>query len=220
MGALLGPVLPYLPDVGWGLLYTLGLWAAGSAAALLLGFLVVTLWHFGGPAVRAPIAAAVGVVRGTPFLIQLFLLYYGGPFIGLDLDPMPAGLLGLAVYGGAYVSEILRGGLEAVPRAHLEAAALLGLSRSQAYRRILLPEIGLLVLPAMVNMAVVLLKETAVLSVVTVPELTLAVTAMGAATYAYAQAAFVLALAYWALTEATGHLGRWAERRAARLRLA
>lgn len=216
----LRPVLPYLPDILWGLLHTLWLWVAGSLAALVVGFLVVTLWHFGGRAVRVPIAAAVGVVRGTPFLIQLFLLYYGGPFIGLDLDPMPAGLLGLAIYGGAYVSEILRGGLEAVPRAHLEAAALLGLSRGQAYRRILLPEIGLLVLPAMVNMAVVLLKETAVLSVVTVPELTLAVTAMGAATYAYAQAAFVLALAYWGLTEATGHLGRWAERRAARLRLA
>ncbi|MBV9749079.1 MAG: ABC transporter permease subunit [Acetobacteraceae bacterium] len=216
----LAPIVPFLPDILQGLLNTLGLWVAGSVLALVLGLLLAVARHFGGTLVRAPVTTAVGVVRATPFLIQLFLLYYGGPFIGLSLDPIPAGLLGLGIYGGAYVAEILRGGLEAVPRGHLEAASCLGLSRAQAYRRIVLPEIGLLVLPAMINMAIVLLKETAVLSVVTVPELTMAVTAMGAATFAYAQAAFLLALAYWALTEATGHLGRWIEARAGRLRLA
>ena len=158
--------------------------------------------------------------RGTPFLVQLFLLYFGGPYAGLSLDALPAGLLALSVYGGAYFSEVFRAGFEAVPRGHVEAAECAGFSRAQIVRRILLPEMAMLVLPASVNTAVSLLKDTAVLSVITVPELTLTVSALGTEFYAFVEALFLLALGYWGLVEIAAWLGRLAERRLARFRFA
>jgi polar amino acid transport system permease protein len=160
------------------------------------------------------------VLRGTPFLIQLFLLYFGGPFMGLSLDPAPAGLLGLAVYGAAYFSEIFRAGFEAVPRGHVEAAECVGLGRFQIVRRILVPEMTMLVLPACTNMAIILLKETAILSTITVPELTFTVSNIGTENYAFVEAFFVLALVYWGLVELSGRLSRFAESRLSKFRFA
>ena len=209
-----------LPDILSGLGLTIYMWLAGSALAPFLGLAVALARRFGPAWVDRPLWAVVEVIRGTPFLVQIFLLYYGGPFIGLTLDPTPAGLLGLTVYGAAYFSEIFRGGLIAVPTGHVEAALCVGLGRGQIIRRILLPEMTLLVLPASVNMFVVLLKETAVLSIITVPELTMQVTAFGSANFLFIQSATVLALGYWGLTELTGHVGRRLEGRLDRFRLA
>jgi len=105
---------------------TLGTWSAGALAALLLGFVVALMRRFGHPALNFVLGQYVELIRGTPFLIQLFLLYYGGPYIGLMLDPVPAGILGLALYGAAYFSEVFRAGFEAVPIGHVEAAQCLG----------------------------------------------------------------------------------------------
>ncbi len=209
-----------LPEIVDGLGLTIFMWLAGSLLSPVLGLGVALARRFGPGWVDRPLWAYVEVIRGTPFLVQMFLLYYGGPFIGLDLDPTTAGLLGLTVYGAAYFSEILRGGLIAVPKGHVEAALCVGLDRGQIIRRILLPEMTLLVLPASVNMFVVLLKETAVLSIITVPELTMAVTGFGSANFAFTQSALVLAICYWSLTEITGRVGRGLERRLDRFRIA
>jgi polar amino acid transport system permease protein len=209
-----------LPDILQGMAVTMLMWLPGSALAMALGLAVAILRHYGGPVLDRALQLLFGVVRGTPFLVQIFLLYYGGPFVGLDLEAPAAGLIGLSVYGAAYFAEIIRGGFAAVPRGHLEAARCVGLTRAQTLRRILLPEVALLILPASVNMLVVLMKETAVLSIITVPELTAAVTGIASLHFAYAEGAFVLALAYWALTELTGRGGRVLERRLHRFRLA
>ena len=195
---------------------TLLIWLGGALAAVALGFLVAIGRRYGPPALDAALRVYVDLIRGTPFLIQLFLLYYGGPFIGLSMDPVPAGLLGLAVYGAAYFSEIFRTGFEAVPRGHIEAAECLGLSRVQIVKRILIPEMTMLVLPPAVNMVIVLLKETAVLSIITVPELTFQVSSLGSEKYAFVEAMFLLACFYWALVEVCGNLGRMAEARLSR----
>ena len=160
----------------------------------------------------------VDVLRGTPFLIQIFLLYYGGPLIGLSLDPVPAGLLGLTVYGAAYFSEIFRSGFDAIPAGHIEAAECVGLSRSQIVWRILLPEMTMLVLPPTFNMAILLIKETAILSIITVPELTLTVSAIGSQQYAFVESLFLLALFYWGLVEIASWLGHLAEQKLSRFR--
>ncbi len=195
---------------------TLLVWLGGAVVAILLGFLVAIGRRYGPAALDATLRAYVELIRGTPFLIQLFLLYYGGPFIGLTMEPVPAGLLGLAVYGAAYFSEIFRAGFEAVPRGHIEAAECLGLSRVQTVKRIMIPEMTMLVLPPGVNMAIVLLKETAVLSIITVPELTFQVSSLGSQNYAFVEALFLLACFYWALVEICGNLGRMAEARLSR----
>ncbi len=203
--ASMGPELVHAAGV------TLSTWLGGALAALVLGFVVAVLRRY-GPAFLSPILRFyVELMRGTPFLIQLFLLYYGGPFIGISLDPLPAGLLGLAVYGAAYFSEIFRAGFEAVPRGHVEAGECLGLTRSQIVLRIMLPEMTMLILPATVNMLVIMLKETALLSIITVPELTFKISQIGSANYAFVEALFLLACVYWGLVELCGYLGHVAE---------
>ena len=195
-------------------------WLGGAVVAVALGFLVALGRRYGPRALNAVLAAYVELIRGTPFLIQLFLLYYGGPFIGLSLDPVPAGLLGLSVYGAAYFSEIFRAGFEAVPLGHVEAAQCLGLTRAQIVRRILIPEMTMLVLPPTVNMVIVLMKETAVLSIITVPELTFTISNIGSANYAFVESLVLLACFYWGLVELCARLGRVAEKRLTRFRFA
>jgi polar amino acid transport system permease protein len=216
----LGLIRDSLPDIVQGLAMTMLMWLPGAVLAMAGGLLVAIARHYGGPVIDRALQYLFGIVRGTPFLVQIFLLYYGGPFIGLDLDAPTAGLIGLSVYGTAYFAEILRGGLAAVPRGHIEAASCVGLTRGQTLRRVLLPELALLILPASVNMLIVLMKETAILSIITVPELTATITGIASLHFAYAEGAFMLALCYWALTEFTGRLGRLLEFRLQRFRLA
>ena len=215
-----GLVATKLPDIFSALGVTVYVWLASLVGAVALGFLVAVGRRYGPRWLDGILLAYVEVFRGTPFLVQLFLLYFGGPYAGLSLDALPAGLLALSVYGGAYFSEVFRAGFEAVPRGHVEAAECAGLSRAQIVRRILLPEMAVLVLPATVNLAVSLLKDTAVLSVITVPELTLTVSALGTEFYAFVEALFLLALGYWGLVEIAAALGRFAEAKLARFRFA
>ncbi len=192
---------------------TLSTWLFGALAALVLGFVVAIARRYGPQFLNQILRAYVELMRGTPFLIQLFLLYYGGPFIGISLDPIPAGLLGLSVYGAAYFSEIFRAGFEAVPRGHIEAGECLGLTRTQIVVRIMLPEMTMLILPASVNMMIIMLKETAVLSFITVPELTFKISQIGSANYAFVESLFLLACIYWGLVELCSYLGYLAERK-------
>jgi polar amino acid transport system permease protein len=209
-----------LPEILQALGVTLFVWVVGLIGACLLGFLVAVARRYGPRRLDWALGAYVEVFRGTPFLIQLFLLYFGGPYVGLSLEPVPAGLLGLSVYGAAYFSEIFRAGFEAVPKGHVEAGECVGLSRAQIVRRILLPEMTMLVLPAAVNMAIALLKETAVMQVISVPELTSVVGNIGTEYYAFVEAFFLLALFYWGLVEICGWLGRISETRLSRFRFA
>ena len=209
-----------LPDVLAAAGVTIAVWAVSAALGIGLGFGVALARRFGPPWLDLVLKAYVEVMRGSPFLVQLFLLYFGGPFVGLSLDPVPAGVLALTLYGGAYYSEIVRGGFAAVPAGHVEAAACLGFTRAQTVRRVQIPEMAVLVLPALVNMTILLLKETAVLSVITVPELTLEISAIGSETYRFVEALSLLALFYWALVEACGGLGRLVEARLTRFRFA
>ena len=209
-----------LPDIFYALGVTLSVSIVSLIGAALLGFLVAVARRYGPRWLGFALGAYVEVFRGTPFLVQLYLLYFGGPYAGLSLDAIPAGLLALSVYGAAYFSEIFRAGFEAVPRGHVEAGECLGLGRAQIVTRILLPEMTMLVLPAAVNMAIILMKETAVLSVVTVPELTMTISAIGTEFYAFVECLFLLALFYWALTEVCAWLGRISEARLSRFRFA
>ncbi|NEJ70718.1 ABC transporter permease subunit [Rhizobium phaseoli] len=206
------------PAIVSGAGVTIMIWVFGTIAAAALGFLLAVGRQYGGLAVDKALGLIVAVLRGTPFLIQIFLVYYGGPFVGLSLDPLPAGLIGISIYGAAYFSEIFRSGFRAVPRGHIEAGECVGLTQGQIVRRILLPEMTMLVLPPSVNMAVILMKETAVLSIITVPELTATLSAIGSQQYAFVEALSALALFYWVLVEFTGRLGNLAETKLSRFR--
>ncbi|MBU2961244.1 amino acid ABC transporter permease [Citreicella sp. C3M06] len=210
-------ILAKLPQILSGLGVTILIWIAGTLAAAVLGFVIATLRRFGGRPVDVLLQLPIEVLRGTPFLVQIFLLYFGGPYIGLRLDPWVAGLLGISIYGAAYYAEIFRAGYQSVPPGHVEAAECVGLTRNQIITAILLPEMALLVMPPSINMAVILLKETALLSLITVPEMTMTVQAIGSQQYAFVEALVILALVYWALVELANWLGRLAERNLSKL---
>lgn len=212
-----------------GLFNTCVLWVVGSGLGAVLGFVIAVARRYGPWPIDWLLRVYVEVIRGTPFLVQAYLLYFGGPYlclalgtssVCLTLDPFEAGLLGLAVYGSAYYSELFRTGFEAIPRGHLEAAETVGLDRWQTLRRIVVPEMTMLVLPSMVNMTILMLKETAVLSIISVKELKFQVDIIGNRDYAFVESFTILALVYWALVEICGRLGRLAEARLSRYRFA
>ena len=215
-----GLIVASAPDIARGIGMTVLIWAVCVVLGLALGFLIAVARRYGGRAVNWLLFVPVEVIRGTPFLVQVFLLYYGGPFIGLSLDNLPAGIIALSIYAAAYYSELWRAGFDAIPKGHLEAADCVGMSPVQTMIRIILPEMTTLILPAMVNMTILMLKETAILSIISVPELTLTVSALGTQNYAFVESFTVLALIYWALVEICGATGRAAERRLAKYRFA
>ncbi|SAK56800.1 amino acid ABC transporter permease [Caballeronia hypogeia] len=205
-----------LPAIGAGFATTLGTWVAGVALGIVIGFCIALAQLFCGRWVRGALRVYIELFRGTPFLVQLFLLYYGGPSFGITLEPLTAGVVGLGLYGGAYFAEVFRSGFGAVPRGHLEAAACLGLTHWQAIWRIQIPQMLVLIVPALVNLIIVLSKETAVLSIVTVPELTFVLTGIGSATFAFVETLLALCVCYLVLVELASRAGMWVETRVTR----
>jgi cystine transport system permease protein len=123
--------------------------------------------------VRNAVTGYVEFMRGTPLLVQLFLIYYGGPQIGLTLEPLTAGIIGLGMNAGAYISEIFRGSIQSIPRGQMEAARSLGMGHWLAMRRIIWPQAFRHAVPALGSSFAALVKDTSLVSVITVGELLL-----------------------------------------------
>lgn len=209
-------ITDHLGDIGSGFLVTLGTWSSGVVLGITLGMLIAVAQLFGHTLVRAPLRLFIELIRSTPFLVQLFLVYYGGPAFGLSLDPIPAGILGLGVYGSVYFAEIFRSGFQSVARGQLEAADCLGITRLQCIWRIQLPQMLVIILPALINMITVLCKETAVLSIITIPELTMVLTGIGSETFAFVETLLMLCIGYLILVELCSRLGMFLESRVGR----
>ncbi len=167
--ALIGRIIPVFVQAAWTtvqislLSLALGLAVAALIAGLRLSHLAVL--RFLG-------AAYVSVFRGTPALIQIFLLYFGGPQIGIQLDPFAAGAIALGLNIGAYMAESIRGGVLSVDRGQMEAARSLGFGEGQSMCWIVLPQAAkLMIRPLGVN-AVALVKGTALVATISVVELT------------------------------------------------
>jgi polar amino acid transport system substrate-binding protein len=139
--------------------------AIAAGLAIALGRLYGPMW------LRYPLGWYVEIVRGTPLLLQLLVIFFLLPELGLALPALFAGILGLAINYSAYEAEIYRAGLQAIPRGQMEAALSLGMSRRLALRRIIIPQAFRLVIPPVMNDFIALFKDTAVCSVITVVEL-------------------------------------------------
>lgn len=209
-------LITYAPDLAHGFMLTVLAWAAALVLSLIVGSVLGLAAALTRGPVRGIITAYVGFFRGTPLLIQLFILYYGGPHFGLVLEAWSAGLLGLTLYGGAYATEIVRGGLQAIPPGQIEAARALGYTRWQTLRHVVAPQVLVPVMPPMTNNAVFLLKDTALLSVITVPEMTAQVTKMNIETFTFVEPYLALSVGYWILVEFAARMGRLIETRITR----
>lgn len=206
-------ILRYGPLLLDGFWTTLRLCLAACLLALGLGLVLALLLRAPLRILRVAVRAYVETMRGLPILVILFLLYYGGPSVGLLLDAEPVGILGLGFYGAAYFAEIFRAGFASIPRGQIEAARMLGLRRLQIVRRIELPQMAALVAPPATSQIIILVKESAVLSIIAVDELTKSATRMANETFAVVEPFLAIALLYWLLIEAISRGGQWLERR-------
>jgi His/Glu/Gln/Arg/opine family amino acid ABC transporter permease subunit len=163
--------LRYLPSLLRASVVTIVLSCLSMGLAVVLGVLIASGRVYGGRFMRVTLSAYVEVMRGTPILLQLFVLYYGLA-AAIRLPAFAAALLGLALNYAAYESEIYRGALEAIPVGQLEAARILGLSERQVLTLVRGPQAFRLALPPMTNDFVALLKDSSLVSVLTVLELT------------------------------------------------
>jgi His/Glu/Gln/Arg/opine family amino acid ABC transporter permease subunit len=160
--------LPYLLE-GAGL--TIGISTVAMVLATGLGLVLAALCQVPGPFARRLVAAYVEVFRNTPLLIQIFIVYFGLPQLGLKLSPFLSGLSALVLYAAAYNTEIFRAGLEAVPRGQLEAARSLGLSGAQTLGWIAVPQAVRISFPALGNNLVSLVKNSSLVSAIGMVEL-------------------------------------------------
>ena len=206
----LGPLL-------WaGLVFTIPLTLLSFAFGLVLG-LITALARLFGP---APLAAIfrfyVWIFRGTPLLVQLFVIFYGLPSIGILLDAFPAALIGFTLNVGAYSSEIVRAAISSVPRGQWEAAYSIGMSWSQVMRRTILPQATRVSVPPLSNTFISLVKDTSLAAAITVPELFQTAQRIVATTYEPLILYIEAALIYLALSSVLSSLQVRLERRFAR----
>ena len=168
-----------LDQRGWYFITTLvGGWpatvsvAAGSLVfALVFGLIVALLRMSRWRVVRVPAVAYIEFFRGTPALVQLFVIYFGLPDIGIEPSPLQAAIIGLGLNGAAYLAEIYRAGIESIHRGQMEAALSLGMTPARAMQYIVLPQAIRTMLPPITNFAIVLLKDTAIIFAIGVVEI-------------------------------------------------
>jgi polar amino acid transport system permease protein len=142
----------------------------------------------------------VSLVRGTPLLVQITFVFYALPEAGIVLDPIPTGIVALGFNYGAYMTEIFRAGIQAVPRGQTEAARALGMREGNVFRRIVLPQAVRIVTPAIGNEFIAMIKDSSLVSIITVQELLWRAETIGRNEFQTIPALVIAALAYWVLT--------------------
>jgi His/Glu/Gln/Arg/opine family amino acid ABC transporter permease subunit len=141
--------------------------------------------------------AYISIIRGTPLVVQLFIVFFGLPAIGIDLDPYPAAILALSLNVGGYAAEVVRAAILSVPRGQYEAATVIGMDYGQSMRRIILPQAARIAVPPLGNTLLSLIKDTALASLVLVPELFREAQVTAAATTDYLPLYVMAALYFW-----------------------
>ncbi|AXU93867.1 MAG TPA: amino acid ABC transporter permease [Erwinia persicina] len=197
------PWLSLAIDSFWPMLYagvtfTIPLTLISFALGLSLGFIVALARLYGPKPLQYIVRFYVWLIRGTPLLVQLFLIFYALPGVGITLDAFPAAVIGFTLNIGAYTSEVIRATLLSVPKGQWEAAHSISMSWAQALRRIIIPQAARIAVPPLSNTFISLVKDTSLASVITVPEMFLAAQRIAAVTYQplilYTEAAIIYLL--------------------------
>jgi His/Glu/Gln/Arg/opine family amino acid ABC transporter permease subunit len=149
---------------------------------------------------RWPAVVFIEIIRNTPFLVQAFIIFFVLPSFGLRLSPSAAGILVLTSYVGAFFAESIRGAIESVPKGQMDAARALGLSYIKGMRLIVFPQMLGYLIPSLTNQIIGVIKESAVLSVVTVPELSMAGQRVLGVAFSPVETYAMVGVLYWALT--------------------
>ncbi|MCT4495434.1 amino acid ABC transporter permease [Bosea minatitlanensis] len=166
------PVIEGLPDLLLACLGTFGLALGGMALAIVIGVGGVILRDSRIAPLRWLVKGFVELVRNTPFLVQIFFIYFALPLAGVRLDPTPTAILALGINGGAYAIEIIRGGVQSIGKGQIEAGLALGLHRGQVFRLIVLKPALRAIFPSLTSQFVLLTLTTSVCSAISAYELT------------------------------------------------
>ena len=206
----------YGPRILAGFWLTIKIVVLAIALGLPLGVLLALARRSRLRVLRWIATAFIELFRNTPFIIQVFLLYYVLPFYGLRLPAEQVGVLALAAFGSSYFAEVIRGGIDAVPAGQLESARAIGMTDLEAMRHVVLPQSLGIILPPLTNQMLSLIKESAILSTITMQEMTMTAIRVQGETFRPFEAFIMIALLYWMLNEAVATAMRALERRLAR----
>ncbi|MDO5102102.1 MAG: cystine ABC transporter permease [Lautropia sp.] len=192
-------IIESLPALLDGATYTILLSLGGMCFGLVLGFLLALARLYGPKPLQWLTRFYVSFFRGTPLLVQLFIIYYGLPQFGLELSPLPAALIGFSLNTAAYTAEILRAAIASIDHGQWEAAASLGMSRRQTLMRIIMPQAARTALPPLGNSFISLVKDTSLAATIQVPELFRQAQLITARTFEIFAMYLSAALLYWAV---------------------
>ncbi len=180
-------------------LLTLEITTLGILTGLVLG-LIVALGKLSHHKFTSKIASAyIFIIRGTPLLLQLFIIYYGLTSI-VTIPPFPSAIIALGVHNGAYIGEIFRGAIQSIHYGQMEAARSLGMTHRKAMRRIILPQAFKRAVPPLGNQFIIALKDSSLASTIAVPELLLRGRQMGSSTFMYMEMLIIVAIWYLIMT--------------------
>jgi ectoine/hydroxyectoine ABC transporter permease protein EhuD len=203
----------YMPAILRGAATSLALTACIIVISLPLGLVIALAKLSRVGIVRVCASAYIEVIRGTPALLQLFYIYFVLPSFGIRFDPFMAGVIGLSINYSAYLAEVYRAGIAAVPQGQIEAAKALGMSRRKMMRLIVLPQALRVVIPPLGNYGISLFKDTSLVSIVTVKELIFTGQIVSSTNFQYATVFTIIGVIYFAFSYPSALLVRWLERR-------
>lgn len=211
-------ICTFLPSLLKGAGITIMVSVVSMALAVTLGLFITILRLYGRPPFTYLSAAYIEIYRGTPLLIQLYIIYYGLPNIGISLSPAFAAVIGLGMNYAAYEAELYRAGISAISKGQMEAALSLGMSRSLAIRRIIFPQALRIALPGITNDFIALFKDSSLVSVIAMVELTKTYSIHAASTLRFFELGLITALLYFGMSYPLSLMARRLEDRLKRKR--
>lgn len=215
MGDWLEFFFKYLPVLLDGALITLKLTGVGLGLGILIGLPVAVVRVYGGKWIGGLATAYVELFRGTPALVQLFIIYFGLPDVGLTFGRTTAAFIALGLNSGAYQAEYFRGAIQAIGSGQMKAARAIGMSRLQAVVHIILPQALRLVIPAWSNEPISLLKTSAIAFLISVPDLMTEAKFVASKTYNPIASYFAAAVVYLVLAFVVNGIMGWLEKKTA-----
>lgn len=192
-------IIDSLPSLLKATLMTIALAGISIIIALIIGFFTAIIRIVKVRVLHGIATTYVSIIRGTPLLVQIFVIYYGLPQIGISLDPISSGVLALSLNAGAYLSESFRASILAVDNGQMEASLSMGMTYSQALKRVILPQSLRIAIPTLSNSFIVLIKDTSLVSVITVTELLQMSSLIIAKTFEPLTIYLIAAVIYWIL---------------------
>jgi len=207
-------IIGFYPHLLAGLAVTLEMIVCAAPLGLLIGIVIAISRAYGGP-ILSPLAYTYQIIfRGTPLLLQLFILYYGLPHLGIVLSPLAAAIIGFGLCSGAYHSEYLRGALLSIPVGQWEAARALGMGKLQTISSIILPQMLRRAIPGCSNELIYLIKYSSLAYLVTVIDLTGQGRLIASQTFRFFDIFLIVGLIYLGLVTIANHLLQLLEQKA------